>query len=285
MGEPETIYRTNSGIKLSNIDIGLKDRHAFIQLTPTDPKIYGYVKNVYFGPNMASKTTFSLKQPGIHHKLNMSIMYTYSNRNRNSVKGERRHFFTPNNYTNKKYAVRANELQFYSSIPIYRMTIRNAIDVANELRGVIFCNKTPVNADPKSIQDNYDPDAQKKRLPDLAAFEMVWIDKLPDVNNSHYGENKTKTITYKMFKQYDSNPFNDLSQLNFTYVNDTRKDNYDRRIELLYEHEDPKLSKNLFMNLLRLSIKEGRVSGIISYLSGGKTRRRSRLHRRKTRKN
>lgn len=282
MDEPG-IPRTNSGIKLSNIDIGVDDTRPFIQLTPTDPKIYGYVKNVYFGPNMATTSKYSLNQPGVSFTPNM---YAYSNRNRNSVKGERKmSFFAPNNYTNKKYAVRANELQFYSSIPIYRMTISDAIDVAKELRGVIFCNKTPIHADPKSINDNYDQDAQKSKISDLAAFEIVWIDKLPDVNNEHYGKNKTKTITRDMFNRYILTPKEDLSQLNFKYGPGTRKSNYNRRIELSYEKQDQKLSKNLFMNLLRLSIKEGRVSGIISYLSGGKTRRRPHSHRQKTRKN
>lgn len=268
------------GLKLNNINVRIEVNKPSIEFTPNDPKIFGYVKNVYFGPNMTTKTTYSLNQPGFQRTSNM---YVYSNRNRNSVKGERRRFFTPNNYTNKKYAVRSNELQFYSSIPIYRMTISDAIDVAKELKGVIFCNKTPIHPDPNRISNHYDEDAQKK---ELAAFEIVWIDKLPDVNHEDYGDSKTKTITYKMFTNYKRTPTADLSQLNFKYSYDGRKNNEDRRRELMYDKQDKKLSENLFMNLLRLSIKEGRVSGIISYLSGGrKTRRILHSHRPKTRKN
>lgn len=246
-----------------------------IEKTPNDPKIYGYVKNIYFGPDMTKTSTYSLNQPGVTTTLNM---YTYSNRNRNSVKGERRRFFTPNNYTTKKYGVRSNELQFYSSIPIYRMTIRDAIEVAKKSMGVVFCNKTPIDARPNSIENHFNQDAQKDDK--LAAFEIVWIDKLPDVKNEHYSKQKTKTITFNMFNQYKQNPTSDLSQLNYIPIP------AEGNREYLYEKQDLKLSENLFKNLLRLSIKEGRTSGVISYLSGG-NRRRTRRHRhhRKTRKN
>lgn len=255
----------------------MKQPKPTIELTNTDPKIYGSVKNVFFGPDMTKKTSFSLNQPGTAITSNM---YTYSNSNRNSVIGKRRHFFLPNNYTTKKYGVRSTALQFYSSIPIYRMTIEDAIDVAKKSMGVILCNKTPVDADPKSIRNHFNEDAQKNDK--LAAFEIVWIDKLPGVNNNSYNQAKTKTISVEMFNRYKKTPSADLATLNHIPDPSEGSRGY------MYEKQDQKLSENLFMNLLRLSIKEGRTSGVISYLSGGrriKSRHRRNIRNKKTRKN
>ncbi len=227
-----------------------------IRFTPKDSTIYGYVDNVYFGPDMTTVVKSEINRKSRFE----NGVYTYSDRNMNSVKGERRHYFTPNNYATKKYVARSNGLQFYTSIPIYRMTISDAIDVSKKSNGIILCNKTPVNADPRSLSNYYNEDAQKNDK--FALFEIVWIDKIPDVNHHSYNQAQTKTVTLPMFNTFKTIENGDLSQINYTF------DEADGKNGLLYEKQDRKLSNNLFMNLLRLSIKSGRTAGVITYLGG-----------------
>jgi hypothetical protein len=274
------------GAPLESHNVGAlsQKKRPSIRLTPTDPKIFGYVENAYFGPDMTATIKFDMNDANPV----TNNAYLYSNRNMNSVKGERRRFFVPDNYAVKQYGVRANGLQFYGSIPIYRMTISDAIDVAKKSNGVIFCNKTPVGADPRSVANQFNDDAQKDDK--LAAFEIVWIDKIPDVNDSAYNEARTKTVTVEMFETFKRGRNNDLSQLNY------KARSMEGAQGALYESQDIELSNNLFMNLLRLSLKSGRTSGVISYLGGGKhrtrrskksswTQRKRRTRGKKTRKN
>lgn len=152
-----------------------KDRlsklHPAIEITPDDERLYGYLKNVYFGPDLTStSSSYPVHQPGNNGSF-VPTEYKYSNRNLNSVKKQRKfELFQSSNYAKRKYSVYSTKLQFYSSIPIFRMDLRDALDKANKEKGIVFY---------KDPADN----------PTNTSFGIAWINKVSpfflDNNNNN----------------------------------------------------------------------------------------------------
>lgn len=229
--------------------------------------VYGYVKNVYFGPTFGQTTTYlPSKLSAINREqIRKGPYYEFSNENVNSVSKKRKWFFTPNNYTQKKYGIYPKHgYAFYESIPILRLSRDEAETLAIDTRSVVFCQP--------DFEDINSPS------PKGTLFEVVWMDKLVKSSDVQH-----RSVTKSMFDHYVA-----MVQ-QFTKTKNYTRDATSSIIDLS-QVIDP--SKNLIQNLLRLSIDTSRTTGIRNQL-GGKRRssRRSKGTRRgkkrvsRTRKN
>jgi hypothetical protein len=233
-----------------------------------NPKIYGFIENVYFGPRGGDKKMMYMASDVSGSNLNrihLDATYHFSNKNINEItkKTKKKKWFwenneiEPRNYTELKYGTSpTNGYQPYEKIPIFDSDNYSNISLSDSANKVVFLS----------------PDQD---TPAGTLFQVAWFDAI-----------KTKMEQTKPFTQQM------LRELKRDYKAWLRAGSrMDTQHTLdLSQKVDP--SGNLIRNMLRDSLYKNQPSGVITQLGGGKHRsksvgrkKQSRNKHRRTRKN